>query len=180
MRDGYLTANQGVFRCPSDKRGPHWQNPLGWAYNSDNYPWSCQSYEMNGHFMCYDTGYTGMRPSLSFLQGIGPMGEVPMLQEYRNCGGWIFGFCHGSLFAQEAHPTEGAAATDDPKRGSNYMFMDGHGAFEKDKDKYVMKKVSNYVLRGTNLVTRAWPYTDRTGTTYSLNSAYGYLGIQGY
>jgi len=180
MRDGYLVGNQEVFRCPSDKRGPWYGVGNGWAYNSDTYPWSCKSYELNGHFMSYRTGYTGMRVPQNWLEGIGAMGEIPLLQEYQHCGGWIHGFCHGSYWAAECHPDPGAVATDDPDRGSNYIFLDGHGEYCEDKDTYVLDKVNNYVLDGTNPVTNTFTYTDRDGTSHLINMANGYLGMQGY
>ena len=180
MRDGYLVGNQDAFRCPTDDRGPWYGVGMGWDYNSDKYPWGCKSYELNGHFMCYRTGYSGMRPKLSWLTGIGPAGDVPTIQEYCYCGGWMFGFCHGSYWCSEAHPYVGAVATDDPALGSNYMFLDGHGAFHRDRDTFVLDKVSNYVLKGTNPVTETTTYTDSTGVTRTINFAYGYLALSAY
>ena len=186
MRDGFLVANQDVFRCPADGRVPWYGIGTGWAYNGTDFPWSCTSYCLNGHFAQKDYGmaaFRGQRPSLKYLRGVGPSAKVPVVMEYRHCGGWIHGFCWGAGWGGEAHPDGYYNAAfqdgDDPDLGSNYVFLDGHGAFHMDMDTFVLDNVNRYYAQ-YGAYGGSMTYYDSDGVGHPLGRAHGVLGLQCY
>ena len=190
MRGGHLVAEQEVFRCPSDARSDMWSPER--CYNVERFPWSRGSYTLNGHFMHRDhksSLFRGDRVAASYLLGIGPPDEVPGIVEYRSCGGWIFGFCHGwwgeghGRATPDWHPN--GFPTDDPGLGMNIVFLDGHGEFVRDIDELVLEKVNRYIEAGSDTCTRMFnagghAYIDKHGVAHTVNQANGYLGGEAY
>ncbi len=190
MRDGMLVGMQDVFRCPSDPR-PAWSS--AWDYNPGVY-WSRNSYHLNGHFMRKNhrnPAFRGDRVDSAYIDAIGPTDQVPGVVEYVTWSttGFLFGFCHG--WWQEAHPARstgvnwnpnapGQLPGDDPLRGMNIVFVDGHGAMVKDIDELVLRKVSTHVANGSDSMMNTFNYYDSTATTWNIRMTNGYLGAELY
>ncbi|OPZ25545.1 MAG: putative major pilin subunit [Lentisphaerae bacterium ADurb.BinA184] len=136
MRSGYFVGNTNVFRCPSDTRLP--PAPNAWTYRRDIFGW--QSYLVNYHFARTrvanpDYG-TGKRSPASYLDGLGPASELPVMIEARWYQQFMFGFCYG--YWQEVHPGPAPSERlDVAGTGMTMTFLDGHGAYvERTSDYY--------------------------------------------
>jgi len=137
MRQGYLVGNARIFRCPTDQRTS--PTPNSWTYRRDVWGW--QSYLMNYHFArtrllpASDYG-AGHRPPSSYIDGLGAPSHLPLVVESRWYQQLMFGFCYG--FWEETHPFAAPSERVDlPETGMNIAFLDGHGAYVENTQRYI-------------------------------------------